>query len=99
MSSPDGKRLANLFNATTDGTASNPPLSFGGSFSNNSGTGIYGNITSMNHTIAGSSVMALTSSLCTLAVSLSMSNDVVVLTNAGVPTNGTSGTGAGTAGP
>jgi hypothetical protein len=97
MATTDGKRLANLVNCATDGTAAAPPISFGAGFNNNSGTGIYGDIASMNLSIAGSSVMALSASLCTLAVSLSLSNDVVLLTNAGAPTNGV--TGAAVAGP
>lgn len=99
MDSTDGKRLAALVNCPIDRGATNPPISFGGDFNNNSGTGIYGTAATMNHSIAGSSVMAVTASLCTLATSLSLSNDVVLLTNAGVPTNGTSGTGAGLSGP
>lgn len=97
MPSTDGKLLANLVNCTTDGTAAAPPISFGGGFNNNSGTGVFGDVSSMGIAVGGTSRAALTSSLCTLAVPLSLSNDVVLLTNAGVPTNAV--TGAAVAGP
>lgn len=92
-----GQRLANLVTCPISGTAANPSVSFGGSSINNSGTGIYGTISGISHSIAGSDVMTQTASLCTLATSLSLSNDVVLLTNAGAPTNAV--TGAAVAGP
>lgn len=95
----DGQKIANLVDCPTDRAASNPPVSFGGSFLNNSGTGIYGSLTAMGHSIAGTDIMSLSATLCTLSVSLSLSNDIVILKRAGVPVDGTSGTGAGISGP
>lgn len=99
MSSPDGKRLANLVNCAGDGTAADPSISFAGSFLNSTGTGIYGTDSAINQSVGGTLKSALSSTLLTLAVSLSMSNDVVLLTKAGVPVDGGAGTGVGVAGP
>lgn len=95
----NGKRISQIVIAPLDGTASNPSISFGGDSSNNSGTGLYGTGTTISHAISGVNASTLSSTLLTLAVSLSMGNDVVILTNAGVPTNGGAGTGVGVAGP
>lgn len=106
---------ANLVLAPIDGTATTPPISFGGSFEGNSGTGLYGSFGQMYHAINGADVVLINSSGLAMqnsktisgnisgniagATTLGMTNDVIILTNAGIPSNGGAGTGAGSAGP
>lgn len=102
--------ISDLVRLSINGTAAAPSLAFGGGIGTNaeSGCGLYGNELGFNAAVGGSSIMAvastgvsvtgsLTASTSINGASLVLTGDVKLILNAGVPTDGTSGTGLGAA--
>ncbi len=83
-----------------DRTAATPSISFGGDSVNNSGTGMRGDHLSISFSVLSTDVMHLDASGMHIDLgSLVLTHDVAMVTVAGIPVDGTSGTGAGVAGP
>lgn len=99
--------VSNLVVGPIDRTASTPSISFGGDPTNNSGTGLYGAMGSVYVSASNTLVATIDSAGLTIATTLSvigpkdvrLASDATFMSNAGVPVDGTSGTGAGFAGP
>jgi len=70
-----------------DRSASAPAISFGGDAINNSGTGIYGNHTSVSVSVSGNQIASMT------ANGLSVLGLVYLFAGAAAPVDGTTGSG------
>lgn len=71
----------NVLVVPIDGTAANPPITFGGGLTGSSGTGIYGDSTQVKISVAGSLVATVNSSGITANI-VGLSSQIVVLTSA-----------------
>lgn len=88
--------VSNLVLVPIDGTADQPSIRFGGDLAGHEGTGMYGDFDSMGMSIAGSEIMSISASGLSISGSISSSsislgNDVVIITKAGAPVDGTTG--------
>jgi hypothetical protein len=91
MSSSSFPLVANQLLIPIDGTAALPSLAFGGSPGSNSGTGMYGTYGSIKHTLNGTLALTLDTTALTLAAGYISLAGTLLMTGAGVPTNGTTG--------